>query len=66
MSLNPSPTSPFATALIETLGVKYSHSRKPRDGFAAWQEHVRKSAGSLSSAPPARRDRDLRRTVVPG
>jgi hypothetical protein len=67
MSLNPSAVSQsFATALLESVGSKYSYSRKRRDGFDAWQEHIRKSAASVGSAFAPRRDRELRRAVVPG
>jgi hypothetical protein len=66
MSQHSNSSSPFATALTETLGAKYSYSRKRRDGFSAWQEHLRKSAGSSGGAPATARDRDLRRAVVPG
>jgi hypothetical protein len=45
---------------------QYSYSRKRWDGFSAWQEHVRKLAGTVGSAPFVVRDRDMRRTVVPG
>ena len=64
MSLN--SNSPFAAALNKTTGSKYSYSRKRWDGFNAWQEHVRKFAGSIGSDAFVVRDRDLRRTVIPG
>jgi hypothetical protein len=66
MSLNSHSPSPFATTLNKTTGSKYSCSRKRWDGFSAWQEHVRKLAGSVGSAPFPSRDRDLRRPIVPG
>jgi hypothetical protein len=66
MSLNPNSPSSFETALNKTTGSRYSYSRKRRDGFNAWQEHVRKSAVPAGGVPFARRDRDLPRAVVPG
>ena len=67
MSLNTEARAKsFATALIEAAGSKYSFSRKGWDGFDAWQAHIRKSAGSVGRALSSRRDRDLRRAVVPG
>ena len=66
MSLNSNSSASFATALNETIGSRYSYSRKRWDGFSAWQEHIRKLAGSIGSVPSASRDRDLRRSVVPG
>ncbi len=66
MSFNSEPTSPFAMALVGTIRSKYSYSRKRSDGFSAWQEHLRKSVEALGSVPAIYRDRDLRRTVVPG
>ncbi len=66
MSFNSEPASPFAKALCAKVASKYSYSRKRPDGFSAWQEHLRKSVESLGSAPAIHRDRDLRRTVVPG
>jgi hypothetical protein len=48
------------------VATKYSYSRKRWDGFSAWQEHLRKLAGTVGSAPATHRDRDLRRSVVPG
>ena len=67
MSLNSdSRATSFATALIEAAGSKYSFSRKGWDGFDAWQAHIRKSAVSVGRAFSPRRDRDLRRAVVPG
>jgi hypothetical protein len=36
------------------------------DAFEAWQRHVRGLAPSGESASQPRRDRDLRRVVVPG
>ena len=59
-------TTSFAAALIKTVGSKYSYSRKRRDGFDAWQEHIRRSAAPVDSAFSAHRDRDLRRAVVAG
>jgi hypothetical protein len=64
MSFNSESASPFAKALVAKIGTNYSYSRKRSDGFSAWQEHLRKSVESLGS--PIQRDRDLRRTVVPG
>ena len=66
MALNSNSPSPLATALKDTIRSKYSYSRKRWDGFNAWQEHIRKSAGYSGSVSYANRDRDLRRTVVPG
>jgi hypothetical protein len=66
MSLNCDPASLFATALIENLGAKYFYSRKRGVRFNAWQEHLRRSAGSFGRTPASPRDRDLRRAVVPG
>jgi hypothetical protein len=67
MSLNSSaPSKSFAAALIAAVGSQYSYSRKRRDGLDAWQEHIRKSAVSVGSAFSPRRDRELRRAVVPG
>jgi len=67
MSLNPNaPSKSFAAALIEAVGSKYSYSRKRRDGLDAWQEHIRKSAVAVEGAFYPRRDRELRRAVVPG
>ena len=67
MSLNSNaPSKSFAAALIEAVGAKYSHSRRRRDGFDAWQEHIRKSATSVGVAFSVHRDRDLRRAVVHG
>jgi len=67
MSLNFNrPATTFAAALIEAVGSRYSYSRKRRDGLDAWQEHIRKSATSVGSAFSPRRDRELRRAVVPG
>lgn len=66
MSFNVEPASPFAKALAAKIGSKYSYSRKRSDGFSAWQEHLRKAVESLSSTSAIHRDRDLRRTVVPG
>ena len=67
MSFNSESASPFATALLAKMGSKYSYSRKRSDGFSAWQEHLRKAVDSLgSSAAASHRDRDSRRTVVPG
>jgi hypothetical protein len=56
----------LAKALIAKSGSKHSYSRKRWDGFTAWQEHLRQTLESLNTAPPAERDRDLRRAVVPG
>ena len=66
MSSNSNSSTSFAMALNETIGSRYSYSRKRWDAFSAWQEHIRKLAGSIGSVPFASRDRDLRRTVVPG
>ena len=66
MSLNSNSSASFVTALNETIGSRYSYSRKRWDGFSAWQEHIRKLAGSIGSVRSASRDRDLRRTIVPG
>jgi hypothetical protein len=67
MSLNSEArAASFAAALIQAAGSKYSFSRKGWDGFDAWQAHIRKSATSVGSAFSARRDRDLRRAIVPG
>jgi hypothetical protein len=59
-------TTSFAAALIKTVGSKYSYSRKRRDGFDAWQEHIRRSAAAVDNAFSSHRDRDLRRPVVAG
>ncbi len=66
MSFKSEPASPFAKALAGKIRSKYSYSRKHSDGFSVWQEHLRKSAEALGSAPGIYRDGDLRRTVVPG
>jgi hypothetical protein len=51
MAFKSRSASPFATAFVESLGASYSYSRKRRDGFSLWQEHLRKLAGSVGSAP---------------
>lgn len=66
MSLNSRFPSSFATALNQTTASRYSYSRKRWNGFSAWQEHIRRLAGSVGSAPFPSRDRDLRRPIVPG
>jgi hypothetical protein len=66
MSFNSESASPFAKALIAKSGSKHSYSRKRWDGFTVWQEHLRKTLDSLDTAAAIQRDRDLRRTVVPG
>ena len=66
VTLNLNSPSSFVTALNKMSGSRWSYSRKRWDGFNAWQEHVRKSAGPVGTAAFAGRDRDLRRTVVPG
>jgi hypothetical protein len=52
--------------LNQTTASRYSYSRKRWNGFSAWQEHIRRLAGSVGSAPFPSRDRDLRRPIVPG
>ncbi|HEY6925633.1 MAG TPA: hypothetical protein VI653_19290 [Steroidobacteraceae bacterium] len=66
MSFKSEAASSFANAVVAKIGTKYSYSRKRPDGFSAWQEHLRKSVESLGNPPVIQRDRDLRRTVVPG
>ncbi len=66
MSFNSESASSLAKTLVAKIGSNYSYSRKRPDGFSAWQEHLRKSVESLGSPPAIYRDRDLRRTVVPG
>jgi|KBSMisStaDraftv2_1062788.scaffolds.fasta_scaffold29268_3 hypothetical protein len=67
MSLNSSASAKsFAMSLIDAIGSQYSYSRKRRDGLDAWQEHIRKSATTVGIAFLPRRDRELRRVVVPG
>ncbi len=66
--MSPKSNSPASVATVanRTTTSKYSYSHKRWDSFSAWQEHVRKLAGSVGSTPFPSRDRDLRRPVVPG
>ena len=66
MSFNSESPSPLTQALVAKIGTSYSYSRKRSDGFSVWQKHLRNLVESLGSPPAIHRDRDLRRTVVPG
>jgi hypothetical protein len=56
----------FTTTRVQAAGSKYSYSRKRWNPFDTWQEHIRKSAATVSSVFAVRPDRDLRRAVIAG
>jgi hypothetical protein len=58
--------TPVNTATTAPSVRSYSYSRRRWNAFEAWQEHVRKSAGSVGKAFSDRHDRDLRRAVIAG
>jgi hypothetical protein len=61
--------TPRTTAAAEhstPAGRRNSYSRKRWNAFDAWQDHARRSAGSVGVTFSERHDRDLRRAVVTG
>ena len=66
MSFNSETLQGTAAAQPAPSVRRNSYSRKRWSAFDAWQEHVRKSAGSVGVAFSERPDRDLRRAIVTG
>jgi hypothetical protein len=71
MSTNSETLQDTLAAAQPAASVRKTYSRKRWNAFDTWQEHVRKSAASVSAATVGvafaqRADRDLRRVTVAG
>lgn len=53
-------------ACLTSTERNWSYSRRRRNAFDAWQEHVRRYASTVGTAFSAPPDRDLRRPIVAG
>jgi hypothetical protein len=71
MSTNSETLQDTLAAAQPAASVRKTYSRKRWNAFDTWQEHVRKSAATVSAttvgaAFAQRHDRDLRRVIVGG
>jgi hypothetical protein len=71
MSTNSETLRDTLAAAHSAPSVRKTYSRKRWNAFDTWQEHVRKSAATVSAttvgaAFAQRHDRDLRRVIVGG